>query len=143
MIAILNKFRSEIFRAIKFLIVGGTGMLVSVMLLFLLTEIFGFYYMVSALIVGLINTTYNYFMNNYWSFSDRKNTEMKAGYGRFVVVMILYFVLYYSTLYVFTEWLLKDFSFYFIKGYMISAVFATVIATFPKYLLCWVWVWKK
>jgi len=142
---IINKIKlyfPEIIRLVKFLVVGGTGMLVSLGLLFLFTEIFGFYYMVSAILVGLINTTFNFFANHWWSFSDRNDISLKYGYAKFIMVMILYFAVYYVMLYILTEFVFKSFSFYFMKDYMLSSLCATVIATIPKYILCFVWVWK-
>jgi putative flippase GtrA len=130
-------------RLVKFLVVGGIGVLINIGLLALFTEIFGFHYMFSAIVVALIVVTYNYFANNYWSFYDRKNMDMKTGYKRFAIVMIAYSVIYYVSLYLFTELFFRDFSFYFVKGYMISAVFSIIVATIPKYTICYFWVWKS
>lgn len=137
-----KRYFPEIIRLIKFFIVGGIGMLISLALLYFFTEICGFYYMISAIIAGLINTTYNYLANSWWSFSDRK-TNLTLGYVKFVVVMIVYLLVYYALLYVLTEFVFKDFSFYFIKGYLVSSILATGIATVPKYALSFFWVWKK
>lgn len=132
----------EIIRLIKFLIVGGVGTLISLGLLTLFTEVFGFYYMISAVLSSFIGVSYNYLANNYWSFSDKKNKDMKAGYRKFIVVMILYFVVYYLLLYLFAEFIFKDFIFYFVKGYMMAAALAIIMSTIPKYLLSLLWVWK-
>ena len=129
-------------RLVKFLIIGGTGVAINLGLLALLTEIFGLYYMLSAVIVSFFGIAYNYLANNFWSFSDRKNNDMASGFGKFLTVMIMYSIIYYGGLYLFTELILKDFVFFIIKGYMIAAVLAIVIATIPKYVLCFLWVWK-
>ena len=118
-------------------------MLINLGFLFLFTEIFDFYYMISAVVAGVINVTYNFVANNFWSFSDRNDIHFMSGYMKFIAVMVLYFAVYYGMLYVFTEFFLKDWSFYFVKGYIISSVLSTILATAPKYYLCFVWVWKN
>jgi putative flippase GtrA len=135
----IRQYFPEIIRLMKFLIVGGTGMLVNLGLLFLFTEIFGLYYMISAMIAGFLTVTYNFFANNFWSFADR-DVSLVSGYTRFVITMGLYFIVYYVLLYVFTEFVFGNFSFYFVKGYMISAILSTIVATIPKYIMCFWWV---
>ena len=143
---IINKIKlyfPEIIRLIKFFLVGGAGMLINLGLLFLFTEMFGFYYMMSAILVGLINTTFNFFANRFWSFYDRDNISLVSGYARFVVTMGLYLIVYFGLLYILTEFVFGDFSFYFIKGYMISSILSTIVATVPKYIICFVWVFAE
>jgi putative flippase GtrA len=135
----IRQYFPEIIRLMKFLIVGGTGMLVNLGLLFLFTEIFGLYYMISAMIAGFLTVTYNFFANNFWSFADR-DVSLVSGYTRFVITMGLYFIVYYVLLYVFAEFVFGNFSFYFVKGYMISAILSTIVATIPKYIMCFWWV---
>lgn len=134
---------SSIVRLMKFFLVGGVGMLINFVLLFVFTEFFGWYYMLSAVVVGLLNTTYNFFANHFWSFSDRNDINVTSGYAKFATVMVIYFITYQIMLYVFTEFVFKDWSWYFVKDYMISAIVATGLSTIPKYLLCMLWVWKK
>jgi len=134
---------SSIVRLMKFILVGGAGILINFGLLFAFTEFFGWYYMLSAVAAGLLNTTYNFFANHFWSFSDRNDINVVSGYAKFTTVMIVYFIAYQMMLYVFTEFIFKGWSLYFVKDYMISAIVATVLSTIPKYLLCLVWVWKK
>jgi len=146
MCEIINKIKQyfpEIIRLIKFLFVGGVGMLINLGLLFTFTEIWGLYYMFSAIIAGFINVTYNFFANRFWSFSDRDNVDLISGYMRFIVTMGLYFIVYYVLLYSLTEFVFSNFSFYFIKGYIISAILSTIVATIPKYVICFVWVFPK
>jgi putative flippase GtrA len=135
----IRQYFPEIIRLMKFLIVGGTGMLVNLGLLFLFTEIFGLYYMISAMIAGFLTVTYNFFANNFWSFADR-DVSLVSGYTRFVITMGLYFIVYYVLLYVFAEFVFGSFSFYFVKGYMFSAILSTIVATIPKYIMCFWWV---
>lgn len=132
----------EIWRLIKFFIIGGFGMLLNLGLLYFFTEFCGLYYMLSAIIVSSITITYNYFANHFWSFSDRNN-DLTSGFAKFVIVMLMYFVVYQSLLYLLTELVFKSMSFYFVKEYMISSLVATGLATVPKYFLCLTWIWKK
>jgi putative flippase GtrA len=138
----IKQYFPEIIRLIKFLLVGGTGMLINLGLLFVFTEIFGLYYMISAIIAGFLNVTYNFFANRFWSFADR-DVSLVSGYMKFIVTMGLYFVVYAGSLYFLTEFVFGSFSFYFVKGYMISAILSTIVATIPKYVMCFIWVFPK
>ena len=135
--------KKEIFRLLKFAFVGGGGMLINLALLYVFTEFCGFYYMISAIVAGIINVTINYVLNYYWSFSDRNDIHVIKGFVKFNIVMIFYLIVYYVILYVLTEFVFKDFSFYFVKDYLISSILATGIATVPKYLLSFFWVFAE
>ena len=138
-----DKLISELIRLIKFFIIGGVGMLINLGLLYAFTEWCGFYYMISAIIAGVINVAINYLANHYWSFSDRNDIHVIKGFIKFNIVMVFYLIVYYGILYLLTEFVFKDFSFYFIKGYLVSSIVATGIATLPKYYLSFAWIWKN
>lgn len=122
-------------RLFKFSLVGGIGAVSLLGLMFLFTDILGLYYMISAVISGIIITSYNYFVNNYWTFGDRSNGGTVIGGSKFLAVSILYHGFYYPSLYLFTSVLNIH--------YLISVIIVTIIGFLLKYFLCYVWVWRK
>ena len=61
---------AEIHRAVKFMVVGFTGVVVNVGFLFFLTERFGLYYLLSGLIGIEASIISNFFLNDLWTFGD-------------------------------------------------------------------------
>lgn len=65
---LIRKFQ----RPIKFGIVGGTGALIQLAVLKVLTDVFGIYYMFSAVLAILLALCWTYTANNYWTFKQGK-----------------------------------------------------------------------
>ncbi|MGC9307839.1 MAG: glycosyltransferase [Thermoplasmatota archaeon] len=61
----------EILRFVKFMLVGGSGVLVNLGVLWLLTEQAGLYYLVSAVFAIELSILSNYALNELWTFRDR------------------------------------------------------------------------
>jgi len=57
---------------IKFVIVGGTGFLVDVILFYVFISSFKFQKALASLLSGLFSTGGNYFLNNFWSFKHKQ-----------------------------------------------------------------------
>ncbi len=55
----------------RYLLVGGTAFVVDFGILYILTDKFSIYYLVSAAISFLIGLSVNYFLSTYWVFSER------------------------------------------------------------------------
>ena len=73
--------------AAQFYIVGATGVLVNLGLLYILTDIGGFWYVASQIIAISVSITTNFFFNRYWTFGsfvqDKRNSVM---YLKFLIV---------------------------------------------------------
>ena len=73
--------------AVQFYIVGASGVLVNLGLLYLLTDIGGFWYVASQVIAIIASITTNFFFNRYWTFGshveDKKNSVM---YIKFFII---------------------------------------------------------
>jgi len=59
-------------RLIKFAIVGTSGVVVNLGLLYILVEWFGLYYMLAAVISIGSSVLSNYILNDKWTWRDRK-----------------------------------------------------------------------
>ena len=66
--------------AVQYYIVGASGVLVNLGILYLLTDIGGFWYVASQIIAISVSITTNFFFNRYWTFGshveDKKNSVM-------------------------------------------------------------------
>ena len=73
--------------AVQFYIVGASGVLVNLGILYLLTDIGGFWYVASQVIAIVASITTNFFFNRYWTFGshveDKKNSVM---YIKFFII---------------------------------------------------------
>ncbi len=125
-------------RFIKFALVGGIGNFWHYGLLWILTEYAGLWYGTSLAISVFVAMTNNYFINHYWSFSDRKdsNKNLAVGWLKFCGQSAIgdYGIAYPLTLLltsVFGVW------------YMLSSFLASGVAVFVKFALAKRWVWGK
>ena len=73
--------------AVQYYIVGASGVLVNLGILFILTDIAGFWYVASQVIAITVSITTNFFFNRYWTFGshveDKKNSVM---YVKFIII---------------------------------------------------------
>jgi len=94
---------AEVTRVAKFMVVGLTGIFVNEGLLFLLTEGFGVYFMLSSLVGIEASILSNYILNDVWTFGDIPDNKYSWGSrmirfhaisfgGIFINVCTLYFL---------------------------------------------------
>ena len=69
---------SGVRRFIKFCLVGSSGVLVNMGLLWLFTELVGLFYLVSAAIAIETSIINNFFLNDIWTFRDRRTPGKAA-----------------------------------------------------------------
>jgi len=85
-----EKFSLFAKHAIKYYLVGASGVLVNLGILYVLTDFIGVWYLVSYSIAIYISITTNFFLNNAWTFSDAKIFQKKIFmYGKFLGVSLL------------------------------------------------------
>jgi dolichol-phosphate mannosyltransferase len=75
---------SEVRRFIKFCLVGASGILVNMGLLWLLTEVAGLFYLVSAAIAIETSITSNFVWNDIWTFRERRTGGKRAALVRWL-----------------------------------------------------------
>lgn len=127
--------RRELIRFIKFCVVGGSGVLVNMGLLWLLTEFAGLYYLLSSAIGIETSIITNFILNNFFTFSDRRseglflkrllrfNLVSLAGLG--INMALLWFLTSVLGVY-----------------YLISNLFGIAAATLWNYLVNVLWTWR-
>lgn len=96
----------EIQKVIKFGIVGASGVIVNMGVLFALTEFFQVYYLFSSLIAIELSIITNFLLNDFWTFRKDKAGKIIRRFHRFIsynIVCVGNVLINISALYVFTE----------------------------------------
>ncbi len=119
----------------KFAFVGAVGTVVNLVILYLLTEKIGLYYMLSAILSFIVAMTSNFFLNKIWTFKENIKSEITKKYVQFGLVSISALLINLFFLYIFTEFL----GIY----YLISQVLAIGIALIINFLGNKIWTFSK
>jgi len=122
---------------IKYGLVGTVGFGVHLIVLWLLTEYAGMWYIASAVIAIVVAALNNYILNYHWTFKDKKAniTNVYTGYFKYLLSRGFTEGLYLVLLYLMTD----------IVGwhYMVSAIVVQVVTAIVGYLIAVNWIWKK
>jgi len=114
--------------AFKYYLVGGSGVLLNLGILYSLTEFAHLWYMISAVFAALLSVTSNFILDKIWTFKDavlRQKTIIV--YGKFVGVCMFGTGIYLGLIYTIVEVM----SVY----YMTAAIFSVVIAGTINFML--------
>ena len=133
----LMKRKGELLRFVKFCLVGLSGVLVHLGLLYLLTEFVGLFYLVSAVISIQSSIISNFTLNNYFTFADRRLPGAKSFLNhllKFNLVSLAGLGLNIGVLGLLTE----VFGIY----YLISALGGIAVAVLWNYLVNTGWTWR-
>lgn len=133
----LMKRKGELLRFGKFCLVGLSGVLVNIGLLWLLTEFAGLFYLISAAISIEISIISNFTLNDFFTFSDRRSPKSKSfltRLGKYNLVTLAGLAVNMGVL-----WLLAGgFGMY----YLIAELVGIAAATLWNYLASTWWTWK-
>lgn len=129
--------RLELARFIKFSVVGGVGLVVNTVALFVLaTYVFGEkLYLVAAAISLELSIVNNFLLNEYWTFRDRTSSgKILNRFVKFHGSRIAGFFTTLGILYVLTD----------IIGiyYLVSNLISVLVGTAVNYLTSNYWVWQ-
>jgi len=73
----------------KFIIVGVIGTGVNLLTLYILTDIFKVFYIISATIAFILSVLNNYFLNKLWTFKEKLQDEVVKKVLQYTVVSII------------------------------------------------------
>lgn len=119
-------------QAVKFYMVGATGVAVNLGIIFVLTHFLGLWYILSAAVGIAVSVTTNFLGNKHWTFESKR--KFLKEYLMFWMVSLLGTGLQLGFLYVFTE-----FAQLF---YLISAMIAIAIASLANFTLNKFWTFR-
>jgi len=101
MIKILNfKITKEF---IKFALVGVVNTLINLAVLYILTEFFSVYYILSSFLAFLVAVTNSFILNTLWTFKSDIKNKTATKYSKFFIVSVVTALFNILFLYVFTE----------------------------------------
>lgn len=101
----------------RYFFVGGTAFIVDFGSLFILTEYFGIYYLISASIAFILGLITNYLLSISWVFNKRTMGSRKLEFGVFTLIGIVGLGLNAVLIWFFTEYL----HIYYMSSKIISA----------------------
>lgn len=132
----LMRAGGEASRFLKFCLVGASGVVVNLGLLWILTEIVGFFYLVSAAFSIEASILSNFALNELWTFKDRANSTrgILRRALKFNMICVIGLMINLAILAALTE-LLGVY-------YMVSALFGIAAATLWNYMMSAMWTWK-
>jgi dolichol-phosphate mannosyltransferase len=134
----LMRRTGELMRFVKFCLVGLSGVGVNLGLLWLLTERFGLYYLLSAAISIETSIVSNYLLNEFITFRDRRTGGVGRVFARlasFNTVSLVGVALNLGILWLLTTAL----GLY----YLVSNLFGIAVATTWNYLVNNKWTWRR
>jgi len=122
-------------KAVKFLIAGGLGMLVSLVVLFLFTDVLNIWYLISSIISFIFGVVVNFTLQKYWVFQDSAGGHIPTQAAMFGTLGVLNLIGNTFLLYFFTDIL------HF--WYIYSQVFTTFILALFNFLLYQTFIFRK
>lgn len=133
----LMRRKGEMVRFLKFCLVGGSGVVVNMGLLYLLTEYGGLYYLVSSAISIETSIVTNFLLNDFFTFPDRRRRGLHQFLGRLLKFNLV--SLGALTINMTVLWLLTS-----VAGlyYLVSNLFGIAAAMMWNYLVNFWWTWK-
>jgi len=133
-----NNSKSQINRLIKFGIVGVSGVLVNMAILWLFTETLGIYYLISSILAIFLAMLNNFFWNNRWTWSDRRKPGIPA-----LLIRLLKFCFVSSlAAYIGNLGILWSLTHYLGIYYLIANMFGIAVGTTLNFTVNHVWTFR-
>lgn len=124
--------KSTIVQMVKFYVVGGSGTVVNLCTLYILTNFLGMWYLFSSAIGVIVSVTTNFFGNKIWTFKVKEN-KIKL-YINFWIASITGIIIQLALTFALVQ--------YLNVWYVLAAFIAILIASFSNFLLSKIWVFK-
>lgn len=122
---IINKTDNSYFQFIKYFFASGIALFADISILFILTEYFNVYYIVSATISFFAGIAITYVFSKLYIFTKTKIYNKINEFTVFLVIGIIGLILNNIFLYIFTE--------YFGIYYMLSKIFVIIVTYLWNY----------
>jgi dolichol-phosphate mannosyltransferase len=124
------------YRFLRFAIIGGIGVPINLGILVALKEI-GLNYIPAVILATEIAMTINYFLNNYWTFSNSKINKLK-GWGKYALISLPFDGISFGLTVGLKETVLKNYYW----GYLMAAGAGLFVAMILRYVVVKRVVWK-
>ena len=127
--------KSNIIQFVKFLIVGGIGAIINLLVLFSMTEFLNIYYIFSEVIAFFIALTHNYIVNKLWTFKENFSDKSFQKYLQYVIVSLISLCINLSILFILSD-LVK-------LWYIFAEIFAVMISSLINFFGNKFWTFRK
>jgi len=112
--------KETLFQFSKFAIVGIINTLTNLVVLFILTNFFEVYYIVSGFFAFLVAVTNSFILNSLWTFNHKIFHKSKEKYSKFLIISTGALAVNLILLYSFTEFL----NLYYMFSQIIAIIFS-------------------
>ncbi len=85
----MEKFKHLIAQLLRFGVVGGIAFVIDYSVLFICTEFFGIYYLISSLISFTVSTVFNYIASVKWVFDVDKKKSQSRNFVLFITFSVI------------------------------------------------------
>ena len=124
-----------ILKIVKFMVVGTLGTFVNLAFLYLFTDIFKIYYIISEIIAFFISVIHNYLLNKIWTFKEEFKEQLINKYFRYTTICLISLLSNLSMLFILVE-------FYHI-WYIYAEILATGGSSLINFLGSLLWTFRK
>jgi len=131
--SVFSKFGLEQYA--RFILIGGIGAFINLLILFSLTEFLNIYYLFSEVIAFFIAITHNYLVNKLWTFKEKFQDKSFQKYLQYIIISLLGLGVNLTVLFMLTECLSI--------WYIIAEIFATGVSSLVNFLGNKYWTFKK
>lgn len=123
---LVESFLAE-WRVARFVISGGTAFSVNLILLYIFTDFFGFWYIYSATLSFTIALLVGFSMNKMWTFKDNLANQIHRQFPLYLLINVFNLILNNSMLYL----LVEEFGMW----YILAQALASVLIAFESFFL--------
>ena len=137
MLKLISRLLSKPFikQLIKFACVGAIGTIVNLSILYILTEFFFIYYIISEIFAFIASTINNYILDKFWTFKEKLYEKLIKKYIKFIIISLCALILNITILFILVE--------YFLIWYIIAELFAICGAFTINFMGNRIWTFKK
>lgn len=126
----VNQNHPEKMKIFRYIISGGMATLTNLAFLFIFTDLFGVWYLLSAIISYIISFAVSFTMQKFWTFQDDSKEKIKSQAIIYIIVTTLNLSLNTLCIYLFVE-----FGFHYLFAQILSSIIIAIESFFVyKYL---------
>lgn len=119
----------------RFGVVGVLNTLINLLVLYILTEFFGVYYLVSAIFAFIVAVTNSFILNKIWTFEEKIKHKVYSRYFKFIIISLIALIFNLALLYLLVE--------YFKIWYMLAQLIGVVLNLIINFLGNKLWTFKN
>ena len=97
------RLSSTMTRIMRFFSAGGLGVLAYYLVLYILTDLIGIKYLISAIIATIVNFSLSFILQKFWTFKSKGFKDIRQQIGKYSIMVAFIFVTNLVLLYILVE----------------------------------------